>query len=100
MRHPSCPVSTDVRYARSAGAILDIEKRLLRPVQDCSENYGRRIHVEEIVELTPDTYRARLLHSIEPDWEKGLKGVHTYAFCPGVEVLDAVSLHKRREVAP
>jgi hypothetical protein len=98
--HPNCPISTDVRYARSAGAILEVENRLLRPVQDCSENYGRRIRVEEILELTPDSYRARCLHSIEPDWDKGLKGVHTYSFCPHIEVLDAVSLQDRREVTP
>jgi hypothetical protein len=99
VRHPNCPISTDVRYARSAGAILKVENRLLRPVQDCSENYGRRIHVEEILELTPDAYRGRLLHSIEPDWNKSLKGVHTYAFCASIEAVDALSYYDRREIA-
>jgi len=56
--------------------------------------------VEEILELTPDVYRGHRLHSIEPDWNKGLNGVHTYAFCASIEVLDAVSLQDRREVAP
>lgn len=97
-RHPSCPISTDIRYARSAGAILAADNRLLRPVQDGGENYGRRIHVEEILELSPCAYRSRRLHSIEPDWGKGLTGVHTYAFCAGIEVLDAVRLRDRREL--
>jgi hypothetical protein len=83
----------------SPGAILKIENRLLRPVQDCSENYGRRMYVEEILGLTPDTYRRHLLHSIETDWYKGLKGVHTYSFCDDIEVLDAVSLRDRRAIA-
>jgi len=100
IHHPNSPISTDVRYARSAGAILKVDNRLLRPVQDCSENYGRRIHVEEILELTPDTYRRHLLHSIEPDWDKDLKGVHTYSFCKNIEVLDAVSFQDRRAIAP
>ncbi len=97
--HPSSPISTDVRDARSAGRILNFHNRLLRPVQDCSENYGRRIHVEEILELTPDSCVRQRLHSIEPDWEKGLKGVHTYGFCAGIEVLDAVSFRNRSAVA-
>jgi hypothetical protein len=100
VRHPSTPISTDVRDARSAGAIVRIDGRLLRPVQDCSSNYGRRIYVDEILELTPDTYQARRLHSIEPDWEQGLQGVHTYAFSSGIEALDAASSRKRRSVAP
>jgi hypothetical protein len=97
--HPSSPISTDVRDARSAGRILNFQNRLLRPVQDCSENYGRRIHVEEILELTPDSCKRQRLHSIEPDWEKGLQGVHTYGYCAGIEVLDAVSFRDRSEVA-
>jgi hypothetical protein len=100
VHHPNSPISTDVRYARSAGAILKFENRLLRPIQDCSENYGRRIYVEEILELTPDAYRRRRLHSIEPDWDKSLKGVHTYTFCDGIEVLDGLSVHDCREIAP
>jgi hypothetical protein len=98
--HPKTPISTDVREARSGGAIVQVGNRLLRPVQDCSENYGRRIHIEEILELTPENYRARLIETIEPDWEKGLLGVHTYAYGGGIEVLDAVCARKLRQVAP
>src|SRR5215472_2124555 len=63
-RHAECPISTDCRYARSAGPILQVRGRLLRPVQDCTENYGRRIHVQEILELSPDAYCDRHVHSI------------------------------------
>jgi len=88
--HPSSPISTDVRNARSAGRIQRLDGRLFRPLQDCSESYGRRIHVEEILELSLSTYRARMVRSIEPDWDKDLTGVHTYDFCAGTEALDAV----------
>jgi hypothetical protein len=94
--HPASPISTDVRSARPAGAILKAGNRLLLPVQDCGERYGRRIQVEEIEELSPVTCRMRRLHSIEPDWDKTLKGVHTYGFCAGFEVLDAVRRVERR----
>jgi hypothetical protein len=94
--HPDSPISTDVRTARPAGAILKAGNRLLLPVQDCGERYGRRIQVEEIEELSPVTCRMRRLHAIEPDWDKTLKGAHTYGFCAGFEVLDAVRLVDRR----
>lgn len=96
--HPASPVSTDVHTARSAGAIQRVDGRILRPVQDCSENYGRRIYIQEILQLTPDTYREQQLHSIEPNWVSGLRGVHTYGYSRGIEVLDAVTLRHSREV--
>ena len=99
VRHPASPISTDVRYARSAGAILNVDGRFLRPVQDCSWGYGHCIHVEEILELTPDVYKSRLLHAVEPDRDNGLRGLHSYAFCDGVEVIDAFSFRNRSEVA-
>ncbi len=97
IHHPRSPICTDVRRARSAGAIQRLSGRLLRPVQDCAESYGRRIHVQEILELTPDSYREQSLHSIEPDWEKNLIGVHTYASCGGLEALDAAAPRSRRK---
>src|SRR5262249_10640293 len=56
VHHPQSPISTDVRTARCAGAIFRSGQRLLRPVQDCAERYGRRIHLLEILELSPDCY--------------------------------------------
>ena len=98
--HPDSPISTDVRHARSAGAVQVSGDRLLRPVQDCSDSYGRRIQICEILELSRSAYRERRLHSIEPNWETGLEGVHTYSLCEGIEALDAVSFRPRREIAP
>ena len=78
---------------------MRVGDRLLRPVQDCSDGYGSRIHVEEILELTPETYGSRRMNSIEADWEQRLVGVHTYAFSRGFEVVDAANIRKRRAVA-
>lgn len=96
--HPASPICTDVRSARSAGAIIKSGDRIFRPVQDCGESYGRRMHVEEILELTPDSYRSHRCYSIEPDWERGLAGTHTYGLCAGIEVRDAVRFVSRSEV--
>jgi hypothetical protein len=97
--HPDSPISTDVRHARSAGAVQALAGRFLRPVQDCSENYGRRVNVHEILELTESSFRERHMLSIHPDWENDLKGVHTYAFCCGIEALDAMTLEAWRSKA-
>lgn len=98
MRHPRSPISADPRFARSAGAIVKAGDRLLRPIQDCGERYGRRIYVEEILDLSPEEYRGSRLHSIEPDWEQGLAGAHTYGFCAGIEALDAVCLRGKSSI--
>jgi len=91
--HPDSPISTDVRYARSAGPVHTTpDGRIFRPVQDCGEDYGRRIHIEEILELTPSKFRNRTVRSIEPHWEPNLRGTHTYGFCAGIETLDALFL--------
>ena len=96
--HSASPISSDVRDTRPGGGVVRVEDRLLRPVQDCGERYGRRLQIDEILELTPDTYRARRLYSIEPEWEKDLEGIHTYGFCAGWEVVDAVRKRDRRRV--
>jgi hypothetical protein len=95
--HPSSPISSDVRFARSAGAVKSINGHLYRPVQDCSEYYGRRIHVRQIQQLTPDAYREKLAHSIEPDWEHSRKGVHTYDYSNGFEVFDSLLLREAHQ---
>jgi hypothetical protein len=98
IHHPSSPISCDVSDARSAGAIEWLDGRLLRPVQDCKESYGRRIVIKEILELTPETYKDRALHSIEPDWERGLQGTHTYSYAAGVEALDAITFEPPKRI--
>jgi hypothetical protein len=96
VHHPSSPISTDVRETRSAGAIQKVENRLLRVVQDSCENYGSRIHVEEILELTPEAYMGRRVHSIAPDWGRGLRGVRTYGLCASIEAMDAMTFEELR----
>lgn len=96
--HPRSPLCTDVRYARPAGPLQELDGRCLRPVQDCAERYGRRIHVKEVFDLTPETYSEKLVGTLEPDWEEGLLGTHTYGYCCGVEVLDGLRFTDRNNV--
>ena len=86
--HPSSPLSLDVRYARSAGAIVSHNGKLYRPSQDCAPYYGHQLNFHEVTRLDTRVYGERLVHTIEPDAWSGLRGVHTYAVCGDVEVID------------
>jgi hypothetical protein len=59
-QHPCSPISTDRRYARSGGAILNSGGKKYRVAQDCSNSYGRELHFFEIEDLSPHTYRVSL----------------------------------------
>lgn len=91
--HSLNPVKTDIRNSRSAGPILNINGRLLRPAQDSSRTYGSAIVVNEILELTPHTFREREYSRIEPhrSWDYN-KGIHTISpFGPDQTLIDVKS---------
>jgi hypothetical protein len=86
--HPSSPLSLDVRYARSAGAIVSHNGKLFRPSQDCAPYYGHRLNFHEITRLDTRGYQERLVRAIDPEAWPGMRGVHTYAVCGDLEVID------------
>jgi Glycosyl transferase family 2 len=75
--HPANPILDDPRRARPAGGLFMADGRLVRPSQDCSERYGRRIYLNEVVELSDTRYRERPIATIDPDWHDGLIATHT-----------------------
>jgi hypothetical protein len=87
--HPSNPICSDVGFARGAGRIFGENGRRIRPSQDHSHGYGCACHFRQILELTKHSYREASLGSIEPAWEKGLTGTHTYNRSGTFEVIDA-----------
>ena len=88
--HPMNPISTDIREARSAGALFWRGTRLLRPVQDCSVRYGYAIVLKEIVRLTPTEFEERTSEVILPQWRPGLLGTHTLNSNDTLEVIDGI----------
>lgn len=54
--HPSSPVCLDPRGSRMAGPIALINGRLYRFGQDGTQNYGGRVSVHRIKDLTEETY--------------------------------------------
>jgi hypothetical protein len=94
--HPANPISSDIRNARGAGALLRRGERLLRPSQSGSPRYGHSFALNEIVELSTRRYREVPLKTIRPSWASGMVATHTYGYGEGVEVTDGCFWSRRR----
>jgi hypothetical protein len=77
--HPRNPVCSGSRNSRMAGAIFINKESGLpnRPAQDCEKDYGQKIHVNEITELTPSSYKERVIKTILPEKELHAVCTHT-----------------------
>lgn len=96
--HPANPLSTDVRTSRGAGRIFRHHGRIIRPSQDCSECYGRRFTLNEIVALDRDHYEESRGITVDPTWAPGLIGTHTYSQLGEIEVIDGCTTLAPTEV--
>jgi hypothetical protein len=75
--HPMNPLSRDPGNSRMAGAVfVDPGGSLNRPAQDCAGEYGKKIHINRIMELDQNTYREVTVETILP--EKRLRAVCTH----------------------
>ena len=84
--HALNPVVQDVSAARPAGNIFQKDGKWLRPVQQCAPVYGYAIRFFEIEELSPTTYKQRILSSIEPF--NGVLATHTFNYDSGLALGD------------
>jgi hypothetical protein len=76
--HPQNPISRDPANSRMAGAVfINTETGALnRPAQSCIKEYGEKTHINEIIELSPVSYRERIIKTILP--ERNLHAVCTH----------------------
>ncbi len=92
--HPGNPVKRDLAGTRPAGRPFVIEGRTYRPSQDCTLRYGRRLIVNELLELSPDGFRERAVSIVEPDPAGPFAdGLHTANVCGDVIAVDGNHLH-------
>ncbi len=64
------------KKARPAGSLFSIDGRLYRPSQDCTNSYGEKIIINEILIIDESSYVEREIKTIESSaW--GGHGVHT-----------------------
>jgi hypothetical protein len=93
--HPLNPIVSDARRARPAGRVLRYGDSLIRPAQDASGGYGKRISLNRIDVLTHDEYRETPVGTIEPGWLPGVVRTHTYTADGSIEALDGVRYERR-----
>jgi hypothetical protein len=86
--HRARPVSSDVRRSRSAGAVLDMDGRRLRPAQDGSVRYGRAIVWNETTRLGRDDYAERPLRRLDARALPAFDGLHHWHRAGEWEVVD------------
>ena len=86
--HPMNPVKNDVEAARSAGALIEVNGRLLRPVQDCSQGYGSALAWCEIVELTEIGFAEVVIARHACPAGSRYYGLHTYNRTASFETVD------------
>ena len=75
-------------YARNAGNIISKNGKLFRIAQICKPRYGYGMALYEILMLTPENYKEKLLKTFQPDWFPELKGTHTFNICDNLLVVD------------
>ncbi len=95
--HPLNPIVSDVRQARPAGAILQMDgsKKLYRPSQNGAKRYGYGWNLHEIVVLTETAYVEKTVSRVQPDWDWRLLGTHAFAYAEGLTVIDALTRRQR-----
>ena len=86
------PALIDSRYARPAGAIVRHGATLLRPVQDCSEGYGKRLVIMRVDALDGETFRQTPLAVLAPGEVWPGKRLHTLNRFGRLECVDGAIL--------
>lgn len=87
--HPMNPISSMVEKLRPAGKVFIHKGKIIRPSQNSSGSYGRALNFNEIIELSKTDFKERLITTVEPNWNKRVRGVHTFNFSGNFRVSDA-----------
>lgn len=85
--HPMSPISTDCRYSRSAGLIMQKDNQLIRAVQDCSHGYGYKINFLKIRTLSETIYEDEPFDLLGPA-QFNVEGIHTVNFSKQLVAID------------
>lgn len=94
---PHCrnPVKSDVRGARPAGRVFEMNGSFYRPAQDCSRRYGYGISVNQIVRITTTCYVEKEVARLLPEWSPDVVATHTINAAGGLTVIDGMARRRR-----
>jgi len=90
--HAARPVLVDSRVARPAGAVVKYKDALWRPVQDCSNGYGKRLGLARIDVLTPQEFSQTVTTFIGPGAHWPGNRLHTLNRYGTLECIDGAIL--------
>lgn len=93
--HRRNPVVSDVRHARPAGRLFEIDGHWYRPAQDCSRRYGYAIALRRIVRLDPERFEEVTVGALRPEWAPSVVATHTVNAVDGLTIIDA-QVRRRR----
>ena len=88
--HRLNPVLSHPSKARSAGAIVHTERGLLRPVQDCTFSYGKKIIWQKIHTVSETEFYFEEVGEIDSNFHKKYRKIHTINDSPLLTVSDAL----------
>ena len=86
---PMNPIISDIRKARPAGKIFEMDNKIIRPAQNCFELYGNGFSFNEIIKLNENEYEEKQLKFFKPNWKNDLIGTHTFNHDCGCTVIDS-----------
>lgn len=95
--HAANPVKCDLRSARPAGPLFQVDGVLHRPAQDCSRTYGGAVVINRIERLTPEEFVERPVRHLAPAARGPYPhGLHTLSGAGNVTLVDG----KRHVISP
>jgi hypothetical protein len=88
--HDANPVKVDVRSARPAGTPFWKDGVLYRPAQDSSKDYGGRVVINRVLELTTQNFEEEACAVVDPPLGGPYRsGLHTLAAVGNITLVDA-----------
>ena len=93
--HPKNPIISEIASARPAGKVFTNNGKIYRPSQNASRTYGNSMDINEIILLSENEYMEQRTTSIQPTWDKSIKGTHTFSQEGQLTVLDVYRILPR-----
>lgn len=97
--HPRNPVLIDIASARPAGRMVLRDGRLLRPVQDCRQGYGKALGIARVTQLDDAGFAQEIETILEagPLWPG--RRLHSLNSAGGFEFIDGSAMVRRNPLA-
>jgi hypothetical protein len=93
--HEQRPVLVDAGAARPAGRVVQKEGHLWRPIQDCTQGYGRGLVLAEIMRLDTQKFEQTLHGRVSPGPSWPGRRLHTLNRAGRLEVIDGATTNPR-----